>query len=92
MPDGVCGVLSFGPKGGKEGAMRFTNALKMISIVTHVADARSCVLHPASHTHRQLNDEQLIEAGVLPDLIRLSVGIENVDDIIADLEQALQAV
>lgn len=92
MPDGVCGVLSFGPKGGKEGAMRFTNALKMISIVTHVADARSCVLHPASHTHRQLNDEQLMEAGVLPDLIRLSVGIENVDDIIADLEQALQAV
>lgn len=72
--------------------MRFTNALKMIAIVTHVADARSCVLHPASHTHRQLNDEQLIEAGVLPDLIRLSVGIENADDIIADLEQALQAV
>ena len=72
--------------------MRFTNALKMIAIVTHVADARSCVLHPASHTHRQLNDEQLAEAGVLPDLIRLSVGIENVDDIIADLKQALEAV
>ena len=72
--------------------MRFTNALKMIAIVTHVADARSCVLHPASHTHRQLSDEQLIEAGVLPDLIRLSVGIENVDDIIADLKQALEAV
>ena len=72
--------------------MRFTNALKMIAIVTHVADARSCVLHPASHTHRQLNEEQLLEAGVLPDLIRLSVGIENVDDIIADLDQALQAV
>lgn len=92
MPNGTCGVLSFGPKGGKEGAMRFTNALKMIAIVTHVADARSCVLHPASHTHRQLNEEQLLEAGVLPDLIRLSVGIENVDDIIADLDQALQAV
>ena len=92
MPDGTCGVLSFGPKGGKEGAMRFTNALKMIAIVTHVADARSCVLHPASHTHRQLNDEQLIEAGVLPELIRLSVGIENVDDIIADLAQALEEV
>ncbi|MGI6007984.1 MAG: O-acetylhomoserine aminocarboxypropyltransferase/cysteine synthase family protein [Ruminococcus sp.] len=92
MPNGTCGVLSFGPKGGKEGAMRFTNALKMIAIVTHVADARSCVLHPASHTHRQLNDEQLLEAGVLPDLIRLSVGIENIDDIIADLDQALQAV
>ena len=92
MPKGTCGVLSFGPKGGKEGAMRFTNALKMIAIVTHVADARSCVLHPASHTHRQLNEEQLLEAGVLPDLIRLSVGIENADDIIADLDQALQAV
>lgn len=92
MPNGVCGVLCFGPKGGKEGAMRFSNALKMIAIVTHVADARSCVLHPASHTHRQLNDEQLIEAGVLPDLIRLSVGIEDADDIIADLAQALAAV
>ncbi|MCM1498025.1 MAG: O-acetylhomoserine aminocarboxypropyltransferase/cysteine synthase [Clostridium sp.] len=92
MPNGVCGVLCFGPKGGKEGAMRFSNALKMIAIVTHVADARSCVLHPASHTHRQLNEQQLIEAGVLPELIRLSVGIEDVEDIIADLEQALAAV
>lgn len=72
--------------------MRFSNALKMISIVTHVADARSCILHPASHTHRQLNDQQLIEAGVLPDQIRLSVGIEDVEDIIADLDQALAAV
>ena len=72
--------------------MRFTNALKLIAIVTHVADARTCVLHPASHTHRQLTDEQLIEAGVLPDLIRLSVGIEDVDDLIADLAQALEAV
>ena len=72
--------------------MRFTNALKLVEIVTHVADARSCVLHPASHTHRQLNEQQLLEAGVLPDLIRLSVGIEDVDDIIADLDQALAAV
>ena len=92
LPNGVCGVLSFGPKGGREGAMRFTNALKMIAIVTHVADARTCVLHPASHTHRQLNEQQLMEAGVLPELIRLSVGIEDVEDILADLEQALQAV
>ena len=92
MPKGVGGVLCFGRKGGKEGAMRFTNALKLIAIVTHVADARTCVLHPASHTHRQLNEEQLIEAGVLPDLIRLSVGIEDVDDLIADLAQALEAV
>ena len=92
MPKGVCGVLCFGPKGGKDGAMRFSNALKMIAIVTHVADARSCILHPASHTHRQLNEQQLIEAGVLPDLIRLSVGIEDADDIIADLEQALAQV
>lgn len=92
MPNGTCGVLCFGPKGGRDGAMQFTNALKMIAIVTHVADARSCVLHPASHTHRQLSDQQLIEAGVLPDLIRLSVGIENIDDIIADLDQALNAV
>lgn len=92
MPKGVCGVLCFGPKGGRDGALRFTNALKMVAIETHVADAKSCVLHPASHTHRQLNDEQLAEAGVLSDLIRLSVGIEDADDIIADLDQALQAV
>ena len=92
MPKGVCGVLCFGPKGGRDGALRFTNALKMVAIETHVADAKSCVLHPASHTHRQLNDEQLAEAGVLPDLIRLSVGIEDAYDIIADLDQALQAV
>ena len=92
MPNGTCGVLCVGPKGGRDGAMRFTNGLKMVAIVTHVADARSCVLHPASHTHRQLNDQQLIEAGVLPDLIRLSVGIEDVNDIIADLDQALANV
>ena len=76
----------------KEDAVRFMDALKLVAIVTHVADARTCVLHPASHTHRQLNEEQLIEAGVLPDLIRLSVGIEDVDDLIADLAQALEAV
>ena len=92
MPNGTCGVLCFGPKGGKEGAMRFTNHLKMVAIETHVADAKSCVLHPASHTHRQLNEEQLIEAGVLPELIRLSVGIEDAEDILADLDQALSAV
>ena len=92
MPKGTCGVLCFGPKGGKEGAMRFTNHLKMVAIETHVADAKSCVLHPASHTHRQLNEEQLVEAGVLPELIRLSVGIEDAEDIITDLDQALSAV
>ena len=91
MPNGSCGVMSFGLKGTREDAERFMDNLKLISIVTHVADARSCVLHPASHTHRQLTDEQLVEAGVAPDLIRLSVGIENVDDIIADLEQAMNA-
>lgn len=87
-----CGVLTFGIKGGREKSIQFMDALKLICIVTHVADARSCVLHPASHTHRQLTDEQLIEAGVAPDLIRFSVGIENIDDIIADLEQALAQV
>ena len=91
MPNGSCGVMSFGLKGTRADAERFMDNLKLISIVTHVADARSCVLHPASHTHRQLSDEQLIEAGVAPDLIRLSVGIENVDDIIADLDQAMNA-
>ncbi len=89
MPNGSCGVMSFGIKGTREDTERFMDNLKLISIVTHVADARSCVLHPASHTHRQLSNEQLIEAGVAPDLIRLSVGIENADDIIADLEQAM---
>lgn len=87
-----CGVLTFGIKGGREKSIQFMDSLKLICIVTHVADARSCVLHPASHTHRQLTDEQLIEAGVAPDLIRFSVGIENVEDIIADLEQALAQV
>lgn len=90
LPGGTCGVLTFGIKGSREDAIRFMDRLRFICIVTHVADARSCVLHPASHTHRQLSDEQLAEAGVAPDLIRLSVGIENVDDIIEDLRQALE--
>ena len=90
MPGGTCGVIAFGLKGTREDAIRFMDNLDFISIVTHVADARTCVLHPASHTHRQLSDEQLREAGVAPDLIRLSVGIENVEDIIADLEQAMK--
>ena len=89
LPNGSCGVIAFGLKGTREDAIRFMDNLDFISIVTHVADARTCVLHPASHTHRQLSDEQLREAGVAPDLIRLSVGIENAEDIIADLEQAM---
>ena len=90
LPKGGCGVLAFGLKGTREDAIAFMDRLDFICIVTHVADARTCVLHPASHTHRQMTDEQLLEAGVRPDLIRLSVGIEAVDDIIADLEQALK--
>lgn len=90
MPDGTCGVISFGLTSGRAGAKIFMDKLKLAAIVTHVADARTSVLHPASHTHRQLNDEQLAEAGVDPALIRLSVGIENIGDIIADLEQALK--
>lgn len=92
LPHGACGVMAFGVKGTKEDAIRFMDSLKLIAIVTHVADARSCILHPASHTHRQLSDEQLIEAGVAPDLMRLSVGIEDAEDIINDLEQALQLI
>lgn len=90
MPNGTCGVISFGLKGGRQAAGEFMDKLKLAAIVTHVADARTCVLHPASHTHRQLSDEQLKEAGVDPSLIRLSVGIENVDDIIEDIRQALE--
>ena len=90
MPNGSCGVISFGLKSGREGASNMMDSLKLAAIVTHVADARTCVLHPASHTHRQMSDEQLVEAGVAPDLIRLSVGIENVEDIIADLAQAIE--
>lgn len=92
MPNGSSGVVSFGVKGGREAATKFMDSLKLASIVTHVADLRTCVLHPASTTHRQLNDEQLVEAGVTPDLVRFSVGIENVNDIIADIEQALANV
>ncbi len=88
----TCGVVTFGIKGGRERAIKFMDSLKLTSIVTHVADARTCVLHPASHTHRQLTDEQLIEAGVKPDLIRYSVGIEAAEDIIADLKQAFAAI
>ncbi len=92
LKNGSCGVLSFGVKGTREDAARLMDNFKFIAIVTHVADIRTCVLHPASHTHRQLSDEQLVEAGVAPDLIRLSVGIEDVDDIIADLDQALASL
>ena len=90
MPNGTCGVIAFGLNGGREAAAEFMDKLKMAAIVTHVADARTCVLHPASHTHRQLSNEQLLEAGVDPSLIRLSVGIENVQDIIEDIRQALK--
>lgn len=89
MPKGTCGVIAFGLKGGRAAAAEFMDKLKLAAIVTHVADARTSVLHPASHTHRQLTDEQLQEAGVDPSLIRLSVGIENADDIIEDIRQAL---
>ena len=91
MPKGTCGVISFELKAGREAAVKFMDSLKLASIVTHVADAKTSVLHPASHTHRQLNDEQLVAAGVSPGMIRLSVGIEHIDDILADLEQALEA-
>lgn len=90
MPNGTCGVVSFGIKGGREAAVKFMDSLKLAAIVVHVADARTSVLHPASTTHRQLSDELLVEAGVAPDLIRMSIGIEHVDDIIADIEQALE--
>ena len=92
MPNGTCGVITFGLKGGREASVKMMDSLKLVAIVTHVADARSCVLHPASHTHRQMNDQELMEAGVQPDLIRFSVGIENAEDIIKDVEQALAEV
>lgn len=92
MPNGTCGVISFELKGGREAAVKFMDGLKMAAIVTHVADSRTSVLHPASHTHRQMNDQQLAEAGVSPGMIRLSIGIEHADDIIADLSQALDLV
>ena len=90
MPHGTCGVVSFGVKGGREAATRFMDGLEMASVVTHVADLRTCALHPASTTHRQMTDEQLKEAGVPADLIRLSVGIENPEDILNDIKQALE--
>ncbi len=90
LPKGSCGVISFGIKGGREAAVKFMDSLKLAAIVVHVADARTSVLHPASTTHRQLTDQQLIDAGISSDLIRMSVGIENVEDIIADIEQALK--
>ena len=89
LPNGSCGVMAFGLKGDRETAIKFMDSLQMINIVTHVADVRTCVLHPASHTHRQLSEEQLKAAGIAPDLIRLSVGIEYVDDIIDDIRQAM---
>ena len=92
LPNGSCGVIAFGLKGTRETAIKWMDSLEMINIVTHVADARTCVLHPASHTHRQLSDEQLREAGVAPDLIRLSVGIEDVEDILDDIKQALAKI
>ena len=92
LPQGSCGVIAFGLKGTRETAIKWMDSLQMINIVTHVADARTCVLHPASHTHRQLSDEQLRQAGVAPDLIRLSVGIEDVEDILDDIKQALAKI
>ena len=92
MPHGTCGVMAFGVKGGRESAVRFMDHLKLAAIVTHVADARTCCLHPASSTHRQMNDAELEAAGVSADLVRLSVGLESKEDLIADLEQALSAV
>ena len=92
LPNGSCGVLAFGIKGGRDKSIEFMDSLKLASIATHVADAKTCLLHPASHTHRQLTEEQLIEAGVAPDLIRLSVGLENVNDLIDDLKQAFDKI
>ncbi len=92
MPNGTCGVLAFAVKGGREKSIKFMDSLRFASIATHVADAKTCLLHPASHTHRQLTETQLIEAGISPDLIRFSVGIENADDIIDDLKQAFDKI
>lgn len=92
LPNGSCGVLAFGIKGGRDKSIEFMDSLKLAAIATHVADARTCLLHPASHTHRQMTEEQLIEAGVAPDLIRLSVGLENADDLIEDLQQAFDKI
>ena len=90
MPNGSCGVVSFGVKGGRKAAEAFMKKLEVFAIETHVADARSCCLHPASATHRQMNDEELLAAGVLPELVRLSCGLESAEDLIADLDRALK--
>ena len=92
MPKGTCGVVSFGVKGGREAAEKFMGGLKIAAIETHVADARSCCLHPASATHRQMTDAELVAAGVSPDLVRFSCGIESAEDLIADIKQALDAI
>lgn len=92
LPNGSCGVVSFAPKGGRAAAEVFMKNLKMAAIATHVADARTCVLHPANATHRQMNDEELVAAGITPDLVRLSCGIEGTEDLIADIDQALAAI
>ena len=92
MPKGTCGVVSFGVKGGRKAAETFMKALKLIAIETHVADARSCCLHPANATHRQMNEQELLAAGISGDLIRLSCGLENYQDLIDDLTQALNAL
>ncbi|MDD7352732.1 MAG: O-acetylhomoserine aminocarboxypropyltransferase/cysteine synthase [Peptoniphilaceae bacterium] len=92
LPDGSCGVISFGVKGGREAATKFMDSLKLAAVVTHVADSRTCVLHPASTTHRQMNEEELTQAGISSDLIRMSVGIEDVEDIIDDVKQALESI
>ena len=91
-PNGTCGVLCFGVKGGREASIKFMDSLKFATIATHVADCKTLLLHPASHTHRQLSDEQLLEAGIAPDLIRFSVGLEDPDDIINDIKQALDKI
>ena len=91
MPNGTCGVVSFGVKGGRKAAENFMKHLKIAAIETHVADARSCCLHPASATHRQMTDDELRAAGVSPDLVRFSCGIESAEDLIADIKQALDA-
>jgi O-acetylhomoserine (thiol)-lyase len=91
MPKGSCGVMAFALKGGRDFAIKFMDSLRLITIETHVADCHTCVLHPASHTHRQLSDEQLRAAGVDPDLIRLSIGLEYADDILDDIQQAIDA-
>ena len=92
MPKGTCGVVSFGFKGGRKAAETFMKTLKLIAIETHVADARSCCLHPANATHRQMNDEELVAAGITADLVRLSCGLESKEDLIEDIKQALEAI